>query len=266
MNTVLYFMKCVALFLFEIYVDISLTRKIRLMDSESGMKDCKRKTRNLSEKKRRDQFNILINELSTMVSANCRKMDKSTVLKSVISVLKSHSEVITKSRMHEIENSWKPSFLTNEEFVHLVLEAIDGFIIVFSVSGQIFYVSESITPLLGQLVDEVANGTFYKMVYEGDRTVLFNMLSNFQLKENHISFCCRLQRGKSENDNSASYEIINFLGFLKTNRDYISNIGISSDECSSSATKIDTKVAFVGVGRLQKPQLTKQFRMEIFIS
>lgn len=50
-----------------------------------------RKTRNLSEKKRRDQFNILINELSTMVSANCRKMDKSTVLKSVISVLKSHS-------------------------------------------------------------------------------------------------------------------------------------------------------------------------------
>lgn len=54
--------------------------------------------------------------------------------------------------MHEIENSWKPSFLTNEEFVHLVLEAIDGFIIVFSVSGQIFYVSESITPLLGQLV------------------------------------------------------------------------------------------------------------------
>lgn len=56
-----------------------------------------RKTRNLSEKKRRDQFNILINELSTMVSANCRKMDKSTVLKSVISVLKSHSG---KSKQH----------------------------------------------------------------------------------------------------------------------------------------------------------------------
>jgi circadian locomoter output cycle kaput protein len=50
-----------------------------------------RKSRNLSEKKRRDQFNMLINELSSMVSTNSRKMDKSTVLKSTISFLKSHN-------------------------------------------------------------------------------------------------------------------------------------------------------------------------------
>jgi circadian locomoter output cycle kaput protein len=49
-----------------------------------------RKSRNLSEKKRRDQFNMLINELSSMVSTNSRKMDKSTVLKSTISFLKNH--------------------------------------------------------------------------------------------------------------------------------------------------------------------------------
>jgi len=50
-----------------------------------------RKSRNLSEKKRRDQFNMLINELSSIVSTNSRKMDKSTVLKSTISFLKSHN-------------------------------------------------------------------------------------------------------------------------------------------------------------------------------
>jgi circadian locomoter output cycle kaput protein len=50
-----------------------------------------RKFRNLSEKKRRDQFNMLINELSSMVSTNSRKMDKSTVLKSTISFLKNHN-------------------------------------------------------------------------------------------------------------------------------------------------------------------------------
>lgn len=50
-----------------------------------------RKSRNLSEKKRRDQFNMLVNELSSMVSANNRKMDKSTVLKSTISFLKNHN-------------------------------------------------------------------------------------------------------------------------------------------------------------------------------
>jgi hypothetical protein len=49
-----------------------------------------RKSRNLSEKKRRDQFNMLINELSSMVSTNSRKMDKSAVLKSTISFLKNH--------------------------------------------------------------------------------------------------------------------------------------------------------------------------------
>lgn len=50
-----------------------------------------RKSRNLSEKKRRDQFNLLVNELSSMVSANNRKMDKSTVLKSTIAFLKNHN-------------------------------------------------------------------------------------------------------------------------------------------------------------------------------
>lgn len=49
-----------------------------------------RNFRNLSEKKRRDQFNLLVNELSLMVSVNNRKMDKSTVLKSTIAFLRQH--------------------------------------------------------------------------------------------------------------------------------------------------------------------------------
>lgn len=51
--------------------------------------------------------------------------------------------------MHEIQENWKPSFLSNEEFTHLVLEAISGFIIVFSTNGRIHYISEGITSLLG---------------------------------------------------------------------------------------------------------------------
>lgn len=53
--------------------------------------------------------------------------------------------------MHEIQEDWKPSFLSNEEFTHLFLEALDGFIMVFSTNGRIFYASESITSLLGHL-------------------------------------------------------------------------------------------------------------------
>mgnify|MGYP006359065125 FL=1 len=62
-----------------------------MMDDDDDKDDAKRKSRNLSEKKRRDQFNLLVNELSAMVSSNSRKMDKSTVLKTTIAFLKNHN-------------------------------------------------------------------------------------------------------------------------------------------------------------------------------
>lgn len=53
--------------------------------------------------------------------------------------------------MHDIDEDWKPAFLSNEEFMHLILEAFDGFIVVFSSSGRILYTSGNITSLLGYL-------------------------------------------------------------------------------------------------------------------
>ena len=62
--------------------------------------ESKRKSRNQSEKKRRDQFNVLVSELSSMINSNsgqdgqnaARKMDKTTVLLNTIDFLKTHSE------------------------------------------------------------------------------------------------------------------------------------------------------------------------------
>lgn len=50
-----------------------------------------RASRNKSEKKRRDQFNVLIKELSSMLPGNTRKMDKTTVLEKVIGFLQKHN-------------------------------------------------------------------------------------------------------------------------------------------------------------------------------
>lgn len=61
------------------------------------------------------------------------------------------AEVNVNSHNHEIQENWKPLFLSNEEFTQLMLEALDGFIMAFSAHGQILHASESITPLLGHL-------------------------------------------------------------------------------------------------------------------
>ncbi len=50
-----------------------------------------RVSRNKSrERKRRDQFNVLIKELGTMLPGNTRKMDKSTILQKSIDFLRKH--------------------------------------------------------------------------------------------------------------------------------------------------------------------------------
>eukprot|EP00069_Balaena_mysticetus_P018379 bmy_11054T0 len=62
-------------------------------------------SRNKSEKKRRDQFNVLIKELSSMLPGNTRKMDKTTVLEKVIGFLQKHNVSITGEKPLNYVNS-----------------------------------------------------------------------------------------------------------------------------------------------------------------
>ncbi|XP_059609357.1 circadian locomoter output cycles protein kaput [Phlebotomus argentipes] len=239
------------------------------MDDDTEDKDdSKRKSRNLSEKKRRDQFNLLVNELSSMVSANNRKMDKSTVLKSTIAFLKNHNEIALRSRTHEIQEDWKPSFLSNEEFTHLILEALDGFIMVFSSTGRIFYASESITSLLGHLPSDLLNMTIYDLAYEEDHSELYNVLlnpaaitdplQNNLTRENQILFSCHLKRGAGGNDfrDGMTYELVQFVGYFRTDVD-IENMLPNTRNCIYPSDA-DTRLIFVGTGRLQTPQLIRE--------
>ncbi|XP_075225046.1 uncharacterized protein LOC142326432 [Lycorma delicatula] len=245
------------------------------MDDDTDDKDDnKRKSRNLSEKKRRDQFNMLINELSSMVSTNSRKMDKSTVLKSTIAFLKNHNEIALRSRVHEIQEEWKPSFLSNEEFTHLILEALDGFIMVFSSSGRILYTSESITSLLGHLPNDLLNMTIYDMIFDEDQSELYNMLLNPTTTvrydsntDNQVSFLCHCKRGNLHVKEEPTYELVQFVGYFRADMDSLqidnnrianNNNSNSNNRFSSYSNEADTRLVFVGTGRLQTPQLIRE--------
>ena len=77
----------------------------------------------------------------------------------------------------EIQTDWKPQFLSTEEFAHLMLEAVDGFIIVLGTDGHIMYTSESLASLLGYLSSSLHNSTLYELVADGDKIPLYNTLN-----------------------------------------------------------------------------------------
>ncbi|XP_031619632.1 circadian locomoter output cycles protein kaput isoform X2 [Contarinia nasturtii] len=201
-----------------------------------------------------------------MVSSANRKLDKSTVLKATIAFLRQHNDMTMRSRIHEIHENWKPSFLSNEEFTHLMLEALDGFIVVFSSDGNIYYASESITSLLGHLPSDLLNASIYDIIYEKEHQQVYNLLSNpvtvidptkndFTI-ENQVSFVCHMKKGGLEYRDEEAYESVQFIGYFRNDVEIDELLPSTSN--SRAAAENDLKLLFVGIGRTQTPQLVRE--------
>jgi aryl hydrocarbon receptor nuclear translocator len=137
-----------------------------------------------------------ITELSDMVptcSALARKPDKLTILRMAVAHMKAlRGNLIKNSRRiffvffflssisvsfrtllgtgnTNTDGSYKPSFLTDQELKHLILEAADGFLFVVSCdTGRIIYVSDSVTPVLNHSQNDWYGSSLFEMVHPED--------------------------------------------------------------------------------------------------
>ncbi|XP_066169779.1 neuronal PAS domain-containing protein 2 isoform X2 [Sylvia atricapilla] len=241
-----------------------------LMDEDEKDR-AKRASRNKSEKKRRDQFNVLIKELSSMLPGNTRKMDKTTVLEKVIGFLQKHNEVSAQTEISEIQQDWKPSFLSNEEFTQLMLEALDGFIIAVTTGGSIIYVSDSITPLLGHLPCDVLDQNLLNFLPEQEHSEIYKMLSSCMLvtdsassdylkTDNELEFYCHLLRGSLNPKEFPTYEYIKFVGNFRSYSNVPNSTCNGFDEAVPRAYRASPgkQICFVATVRLATPQFLKE--------
>ncbi|XP_040268583.1 aryl hydrocarbon receptor nuclear translocator isoform X1 [Bufo bufo] len=189
------------------------------------------------ERRRRNKMTAYITELSDMVptcSALARKPDKLTILRMAVSHMKS----LRGTGNTSTDGSYKPSFLTDQELKHLILEAADGFLFVVSCeTGRIVYVSDSVTPVLNQPQTEWFGSTLYDQVHPDDVDKLREQLSTAEnamtgrildLKTGTVkkegqqssmrmcmgsrrSFICRMRCGTTSGESAA----MNRLGFMR---------------------------------------------------
>ncbi|XP_022901167.1 aryl hydrocarbon receptor nuclear translocator homolog isoform X3 [Onthophagus taurus] len=120
------------------------------------------------ERRRRNKMTAYITELSDMVptcSALARKPDKLTILRMAVA----HMKALRGTGNTSTDGTYKPSFLTDQELKHLILEAADGFLFVVSCdTGRVIYVSDSVAPVLNYAQSDWYGSCIYDNLHPED--------------------------------------------------------------------------------------------------
>ena len=156
------------------------------------------------ERRRRNKMSAYITELSDMVptcNALARKPDKLTILRMAVAHIKS-LRGITSTPPND--GTYKPSFLTDNELKHLILEAADGFLFVVSCeNGRVIYVSDSVTPVLNHAQGDWFGASVYDYIHPEDQEKVREQLSTTDNQNNGRILDLKTGTVKKEGSQSA---------------------------------------------------------------
>ena len=156
------------------------------------------------ERRRRNKMSAYITELSDMVptcNALARKPDKLTILRMAVAHIKSLRGI---TNTPPNDGTYKPSFLTDNELKHLILEAADGFLFVVSCdTGRIIYVSDSITPVLNHAQGDWFGASVYDYIHPEDQEKVREQLSTSDNQSNGRILDLKTGTVKKEGSQSA---------------------------------------------------------------
>ena len=135
--------------------------------------------RNKNEKKRRDRFNNLVNELSDSLPLTGKKLSKNNVLKFAIEHFRKHQLAVKCSenvRQEKMYGKWQPDFLTNEEFRQTMLEGLEEVVLAVEEYGKIVYVSSNVFSCLGYDEDDILKTNIFDYVHIDDQRTIYSLL------------------------------------------------------------------------------------------
>lgn len=141
------------------------------------------------ERRRRVKMAAYFNELCVMVpTCNTlqRKPDKLTILR----MASSHMRNLRGNHSNSMSNdcAYKPSFLTDQELKHLILEAADGFLFVSQCdTGNIIYVSDAVQSVLSYSPNDWTHRSLLDFVHPDDIEKVKDQLSTQENSNNNTT-------------------------------------------------------------------------------
>lgn len=161
-------------------------------------------------KRHRDRLNGELDNLAKLLPFPedvIARLDKLSILRLSVSYLRNKNFFKGSSK----PKSKEPKTETNSQFSFLFNEALDGFVLVVTLDGEIFYVSEGVKDYLGYSQSQILHQPLETLVHDDDREELTSHLKGAPPKIEEIN-----ENDETENDNEKESEPRDFILRLKS--------------------------------------------------